>query len=732
VEGIPFKMHARGWNILSSASMANNLLNVSAELITNSIDSYDRLLKKEMIKTSHKKEVCIKYKPGEEKGKGIYIIIDQAEGMTSKDLEEKITEYGKETSGEAERGLFGFGLKDVCLTMDDAKIISIVNNKISEYIIEKHDGNPYLKPLKKDETITAEDREKTEIKHNGTCVILTVPQKFNRPSFISFFKQLQSFYPLRKIFQDENAVIFLLDEERGGSPFRVQYEESRGKVLLKKNINFNYKGLDFTLVVSIKQSEEELEAFSSFRWSVRKNGLLVYYGKYSVIDYALFGYDFDTYARSIFGEVKIEGKFKEILKKEPDIIDTRRKGFNKESEFYQKIEPLLSRELKVVVDNIIKEARKSGEAFNPKNMKDALKEINKIAKNIVESKIITPPVGIITDYLTFYYRGLKKVEIKEAEEQGIFLLVNTKNIPEGSKIKISCNNNDIIVNPTVIKVSKEDVKTEQKNYIINLIGKKADVVAKLVAITLKDKKAEIDVIVNQNPSLHPKDGFQFVPNEKKLTVNETEIASLIIEEKLVKNNNQVSISSSNKNIECLKKEINLSPIKKLSRISQFHDIFELKVSLLGKILDEKGKITANCDKKKCELSVKVVNLIEKATYGLFKGLQIKDLENIKEISFEKDGIITVNRSHPILKKYTTQVNFSKNTDYQTIVSNIFTQQICKSIIDKKREEQKLQFLDIQNPESMLNTIEIAYTDLYFEHGYKFNEIILFLFKKEWS
>lgn len=729
MNGIPFKIHARGWRILSETAMANSLFNISAELITNSIDSYDRLSKQGVISPKHEKEVFIEYKPGTENG--FYMITDQAEGMTSEKLEENITEYGKETSGEAERGLFGFGLKDVCIAMDEAKVISIKNNKISEYEIKKQNGNPILLCLKKDEKVTSEERGRFGIKNNGTCIVLTVPERFNRPNFITFFKQLRQFYPLRKIFQDENILTFLIDKEgKFDEPFRTYYEEPKNKILLKKDIKLNYGKHSLNLNLIIKLAEKELEGFSSFRSAFRQNGLLVFYGKHAVIDCTLFGYDFEPYARNIFGEIEIQGKFKEALKEEPEIIDHRRKGFNKDSKFYQKLEPIIRNELKKIIDNLIKEARKSGEIFNPKNIKDALKEINRIAKNILESKIPTAPSGITTDYLTFYYRGLNKVEIKEAEEQGILLLVNTKNVPEGSLISIKCSNPDILVEPTKIKVTKQDTKSAEKDYVINLLGKKADIVAKLMAVTSKNKKTTIDVIVNRNPRLYPQNGFQFIPEEKKLAIDETEVASLIAGKEVLKNSSKVIISSSNKSIECLNSEINLASIKRLNKISPFHNVFELKVHLKGKDLDQKGKITAICGKKECNLTVKVVTPIEKATYGLFKGIEIKDFEDIKDVSFEREGILFVNKAHPVIKRYTIQTNYSKDLEYQTLVSNIVTQQICKTVVDKKREEQKLPILDIQNPENILDAVNSEYRDLYYEHGHKFNEIIMILFKKE--
>src|SRR5438445_7262225 len=106
----PLKMHKRGWEILARTSIGNNLLPVCAELLTNATDSYARLMKSGKLSKSATKPIDIIYVPGEEgKKEGFFSITDQAEGMTAKEIEERLTKYGKSTIGQAPRGLFGFG-----------------------------------------------------------------------------------------------------------------------------------------------------------------------------------------------------------------------------------------------------------------------------------------------------------------------------------------------------------------------------------------------------------------------------------------------------------------------------------------------------------------------------------------------------------------------------------------------------------------------------------------------
>ncbi len=127
------------------SSMGETVVRPLIECITNSTDSYNRILNKgEEISG----EITIFHTK-----KGGYVL-DQAEGM-SKDQLWKVTEkIGGKTSGldedEPVRGHFGIGLKEAALALEKTRIISIKDGILNEVTIFFNDqGEPF-----RDETIS--------------------------------------------------------------------------------------------------------------------------------------------------------------------------------------------------------------------------------------------------------------------------------------------------------------------------------------------------------------------------------------------------------------------------------------------------------------------------------------------------------------------------------------------------------------------------------------------------
>src|SRR5438445_1996439 len=301
---------------------------------------------------------------------------------------------------------------------------------------------------------------------------------------------------------------------------------TRVRQVIKKYLTIKYKDIKFEVKLRVESTFENL---TQHGWQ-REGGLLTFYGSYAVVGCGLYGFDYEPYARKLLGDVEIMGDFKSLLNQEPEILDFRRRGFNENHEFYDKfLQPLVQNELKKLIDKEIENARIAGETFSGKNIYDVMMQINKIAKDLLEGEPRAPAQFPI-DFISFYFRGQKKIEVKEGEWQALSLAVNKKTVPNGSVIRIRSDNPKIYATPAEIKVKHQDsMLPDRINYRVYLLAQKPGIIGKVDATVLQDKKTEIDVISNPNAKMHPKNGFAFYPERETIPLNQTDKVSLIVD-----------------------------------------------------------------------------------------------------------------------------------------------------------------------------------------------------------
>jgi len=182
------------------------------ELITNSDDSYrnledrgKRILGKIIIEIERRKE-----------GSSTLRIRDRAQGMSKREMQDKLGTLGGRTSGfekgKPRRGLNGRGAKDIA-AFGMVHFESIKNEEYSHFEI-----SPSLKCRLLDlpRKVTPEDRQKLRIpRGNGTIVTVEVEShRFQIPRHESLIKDFSRYYSLRDIFSNPNREVMVADLNR--------------------------------------------------------------------------------------------------------------------------------------------------------------------------------------------------------------------------------------------------------------------------------------------------------------------------------------------------------------------------------------------------------------------------------------------------------------------------------------------------------------------------------------
>ncbi|MFW5913549.1 MAG: ATP-binding protein, partial [Bacillota bacterium] len=168
-----------------------------AEILLNADDSYKRI-EDETAKSKKRIDIYL------DRDKREVTVIDRAEGMSKKELEEKFTLYGASHAGGEKyrvRGLFGQGASDVlfssAMSKKKAEIKTIKDNTFQtcKFKFEKEKRVEIKRP----KTHLKEIRKTYGINNNGTVVLFGLPDEVNLPPKKSIKKTLESFYMFRYI-----------------------------------------------------------------------------------------------------------------------------------------------------------------------------------------------------------------------------------------------------------------------------------------------------------------------------------------------------------------------------------------------------------------------------------------------------------------------------------------------------------------------------------------------------
>ncbi|MEM3661051.1 MAG: hypothetical protein QXU11_11790 [Thermoproteota archaeon] len=220
----------------------------------------------------------------------------------------------------------GIGMKDAMMALRNNWLITIKDGLINER--NKH-LNFTTGIGREDEIATHEDRRKFGIHKNGTLVIGELPDYFKIRKFPTICEYLERHFLLRKLLQDPNYRIYIIDGYVGERRL-LRYESPKiEKIVLEESFEIKYNGYNYPIHLKIYKSKRELE----FGKPYGEAGLLFFYGKYSVVDFTFFKFDRDPSFSKFFGEALME--VEKIIRdpEEAPIVDEKRRGLDPEHPF---------------------------------------------------------------------------------------------------------------------------------------------------------------------------------------------------------------------------------------------------------------------------------------------------------------------------------------------------------------------------------------------------------------
>lgn len=470
-------------------------------------------------------------------------IIDHAEGLSDKDMAEKFSEYGKDTSGSSEghgvRGLFGQGISDVLFYHQKGVINSIVDKTFysCKFRVLK-DGSWEIDPKKTKTKVDKSLRKSMRIPSgNGTVVSFQLDQNTRKPRK-RFIEDLQSFYMLRMIMSNPKREVYYTEINKARETTKkLEYFFPTGKLIgeWEKDIQFE----DFNPVtahVKLSKSEKPLNP--------GENGLLVFDEKEAVYDCTFFGY-LNSYpgTENLFGTVKLTGARKIILhkmnqKKPEEILTDERNGFNEDHDFYKAlqaaIKPLI--EPYILENKIVKDSNRIPEE-QAKNQRKAFDLCDELYRNVMEDiTLVAKPKKTFTPPASGIEFDRAQIKVTKDKIYGLGININTKIVPVGSHIQLSSDNDEINVNPSSFRVTKEMIIAEElARRHITISGVKEDEVGQISA-NFNDITVTVIVNVIEEELIYP-DIMQFSPTDISAKLESHGKARLFI------NTNKIPIGS---------------------------------------------------------------------------------------------------------------------------------------------------------------------------------------------
>ena len=379
----------------------SDIYKILTELITNSDESYHRLAKD--IEVNHVKKIEIIIN----RNNKLVQIIDCAEGMSEKEMDDNVSEYGAEKSGEIKghkgRGLYGQGLIDVLYLNDSSKsrLYSIKDNKacVGEFWYNDNDQAYDIKPL--DNGQLNFFRQNFDIPQNGTIIEFNLSDKINLPRYQNLYQKLSGSYMLRFINSNSDREIYLTEIEKNKKPIKKRIEYAfiekeypkNSSLLLSDKKFFKYDKFPNPIEIDIKVFKAEFDLKQKIGDDA--NGLLIYDNDNdnSVYDLDLFGFENNPGANNIFGYIKlknirnlIESKLKE---KDPEeILTDTRNGFDKSHKFYKQFSLQIKDLLTPIFQNLrhISNDESTESEETKKKHQEVFNKLNEFYSNLVEDK----------------------------------------------------------------------------------------------------------------------------------------------------------------------------------------------------------------------------------------------------------------------------------------------------------------------------------------------------------
>lgn len=637
---------------------------ILTELITNSDDSYRRL---ENVENSSDKTDSSPIVIIFERSKKRILVIDRAEGLTDKEMEQCFVTYGKESTdrkqGFRTRSLFGKGLRDVLFTQHHGQVKSIKNDLFYNCQFRWKGDKGHELPvvdIKHPARVTAELRKAFNVSGNGTMVEFQLREDAITPRPEKLVSKLNNFYMLRMINSSPHRRIVL----KAVNP--------QGRIVKEYELNYKFpemeivKTVDDELVLDdgstvkiqgeIGLADHEM-AQGEVGYEDREGGLLIVDEDDTVLDLCLFGYDEDPYARRIVGVLRVSGAGTYIRKKlnqekPEEILSETRDGFDKNHPFFRVLRDQVRPHLDPIVEKLRKKEPISKSKLSDQavaKQKQAFELLNKLYSEIMgktgkvplirTSNLIPPKDGI--EFIN------KQVTIQTDISTPGAMLLNTNMVKAGDIIRLSSDTPDIGIAPQEIKYDEAVTNKNPQIKIFRLSTKKPGIKGKIVAEWDKVRKT-LDVETTEREIITPLNGLEFDRDEYVVRLGALRHLKLFVDTDKVPIGSEISFNVMNSAVRIIQSKITVAKEHLVST-----QVAQVAVEIKGESILRETTLSANCNEYAAGAKVSVVKKIKEpeGKGGIFKDWKFESIGRKVQSLFDLDGVVLINIEDPVNKRY---------------------------------------------------------------------------------
>jgi hypothetical protein len=680
------------------------------ELITNSMDSYNRLkggghrIPREM---DGRIEVYLSRRKKKSRNLSVIGVKDWAEGIAPDQMKKYISGYGGRTSGKERfqsiRGYFGRGLKDAAGGLDGkGTMYSIKDGTISKGVIH---GSSKL-GIEFDDVETF---EKTQDNLNrfhldgGARTIAMVEfdsRKTRLPIFGKFSEKLQNCVYLRNLMESGN--IRLLQMDRGKTVKELDLKYNRPKhVILHSETGRRIDGTTKMFDITVRRAEVELTQGEEGKY--REGGLLIMSGT-SVHEATLLKFERDPSAARFFGEVRCD-HIDRLMQEDESVVSPDREGLNWGHDFLKKLKKSIEETLHPLVkrEEMNREKRKKGlsESALKRNSRMG-KKLGKLYREIMKEEkaglkdlwgegegkkegILIPESGF--GFVPSYY----PLELKRKEKLRL-VIQSPKVVPSYGVVHIEVDDSEFVLEKEEYPLVDGDYREKEGVYVLSVpvtglrLGVKGIVKASTRSKAKEDLVAEA-IVDAEEPKEYPLEGFGFVPDNYRIRVNRTKKVLLKVDSDLLAAGGmKVRITSDNKYI--------IPDTDRISLESSSDHLVESRISVMGTKSGEEGVIQAadvDNEMRVSEARVKVISGVDRP-----KGFDIEYDETNNPIQrstySREEGKIFIFVREPTVHRYYDEGQYCDNLSFLVLCADLITDAFCNRVVEDLREGDKIQTL----------------------------------------
>ncbi|MEM3047103.1 MAG: hypothetical protein QW057_08490 [Candidatus Bathyarchaeia archaeon] len=701
-----------------------------AELIINSEDSYYRLEEAGLPASGL---IQVGYWKRTERGHETvraFSVRDYAEGIPFESLDEKFGRYGADTSGHSRRGYFGQGAKDALCMMRNGLVLTVhdgraslcrfkTENEVPKYLIcDEAEADAALKEF--NERIKGE--APLDKAQNGTLVYFEMPLSQHAPKVKTIKESLETLYMLRKLLADPKRKVQLIDHDTGEA-MELKPLPLEGELLHRERVKLHFASLPLDVELAVYRASRDLNQQPGER---REGGLLVVDEHDAVLDLTLFGYDYESSAARLFGEVRIEG-FKPLFRKDGLVITESREGLDYNHPFNRLLRQRIRESLARVLERLEKEAlpgvARIDEALD-RRFRAAFSRINSLIRNEADRSFgegfFTAPPQIPEKGLAF---SLPQLTVEFPQSRRVHLVVDVAKVPSGSLIELKADNPNLELEPQNAVEVPVSVSAEDPASVPILVSGREVGVEGTVTASFADLAAHLHVRVVEEKLILPPSGFGFVPDRVRIYAGERGRLRLLADTQVVSPGSEVTVKSDNPNVR-------ISELESILRVPSpsSGSTSSLSVKVEGLKAGERAVIRATCQGREATAKVYVS---ERLTHGgLFRGYSLDfQRDPRRRWSFDRQsGIIYVHMAAPVLRGYFGEngerLVKEKRPEALALLAESLLSCICQQWAHYRFEAGLREYANPDDPAAMWEEEEAEATQIDYEFGRAFHDWII--------